>query len=441
MDAREVALCTLDACEKQGAWSEVALKRTIRAAGLDSRDSALATCLCAGVLQHRMLLDFYVETFSTVKPAHMEISVRQALRLGIYQMCFLDRIPPSAAVNTSVELARKYGKNPKSSGLVNGVLRAVSRSTDSLPTPGGEQVQRLSVAYSHPPWLVKELLTRLGTEETVQLLDIHNQEPPLYAQLNDLKTTAKALEARWATEGVQAAPHPWLEGCFTLQDTGDLERLPSFLEGLFTIQDPAARLCVMAADPRPGMRVLDACAAPGGKSFAAAQRMENKGQIVACDIHPHKQVLIVRGAKRLGFSCIETEVQDGKALRADFCQAFDLVLADVPCSGLGVIRKKPDIRYKDPAPLEGLPAVQRDILTNVGAYVRPGGVLLYATCTLRKQENEEIILDFLDKENSFTLEEFQLPHPIGQVESGMLTLWPHRQGTDGFFIAKLRKRD
>lgn len=441
MDAREVALLTLVSCEKQGAWSEGALKKNIRTAKLDARDGALATRLCAGTLQNRMLLDFYLDGFSTVKVEKLEPKVLQALRLGVYQMLFLDRVPVSAAVNTSVELARKHSRNPKSPGFVNGVLRAMSRRLDDLPKPQGRQAEVLSIRYSHPLWLTEELLAQLGREETEALLTLHNAEPPMYAQLNPLKTSPERLAARWEAEGVTALPHPWLEGCFTLSGTGDLERLHSFAEGLFTIQDPAARLCVLAAGPSSGMEVLDVCAAPGGKSFAAAQMMENKGRIVSCDIHAHKQALIEKGAQRLGLSCIQAATQDGKAPRAEFVRAFDLVMADVPCSGLGVIRKKPDIRYKDPDPLAGLPAVQRAILDNVADYVKPGGVLLYSTCTVRRGENEDVVAGFLDRHKNFTLEEFELPQPLGRVEEGQLTLWPHRHGTDGFFIAKLRRRD
>ena len=194
-----------------------------------------------------------------------------------------------------------------------------------------------------------------------------------------------------------------------------------------------------AADPRPGMRVLDACAAPGGKSFAAAIAMGDRGEVVSCDIHPHKEKLIQAGAARLGLTCIRTEVLDGKSCKEEFLDSFDLVIADVPCSGLGIIRKKPDIRYKDPKPLENLPSVQAAILDNVSRYVRPGGVLLYATCTLLERENEGVVRGFLDRCKDFTPERFQLPGGFEDAETGMVTCWPHRHDTDGFFFAKLRR--
>ena len=438
MDAREVALLTLSACQRQGAWSDGHLKKAIRDAGLDSRDGALATQLCAGVIQNQMLLDHYLNHFSKVKTGKMEEKVLLALRLGLYQMLFLDRIPASAAVNTSVNLARKYSRNPRSAALVNGVLRAIGRQ-EVLPEPAGGLAERLSVKYSHPKWLVELFLERLGPEETVALLTEDNSRPPVYAHVNPVKTDLAGLLSRLEGEGVKAEAHPWLEGCVTLSRTGDLERLPAFQEGLFTIQDPAAKLAVLAADVKPEMRVLDVCAAPGGKSFAAAMAMEDRGEVISCDIHPHKQLLVEKGAKRLGLSCVTAFTLDARSFEAGFEGAFDRIIADVPCSGLGVIRKKPDIRYKDPNPLVGLPAIQKEILENVCRYVKPGGILVYSTCTVLERENESVVQDFLEKHGEFKAEAFCLPGPAGEAGQGMCTLWPHRHGTDGFFISRLRK--
>jgi 16S rRNA (cytosine967-C5)-methyltransferase len=218
-----------------------------------------------------------------------------------------------------------------------------------------------------------------------------------------------------------------------------LEHLDAFSKGDFYIQDVAARLAVEAAAAEPGQRVLDCCGAPGGKSFAAAIRMENRGEIMTCDIHPHKIKLIEMGAERLGLNIIRAREQNAREFVPEWENSFDLVMADVPCSGLGIIRKKPDIRFKDPKPLDGLPAVQKGILENVSRYVRPGGVLLYSTCTLRRSENENVIEGFLLAHPNYILEAFELPQPVG-IADGMLTLWPHIHGTDGFFIAKLRRK-
>lgn len=438
--ARETALLALSACERQGAWSDGFLKKTLREAGLDNRDAALATRLCFGVLQNRLLLDFYIGKFSTTRPEKMEIKVRNALRLGVYQMAFMTKIPHNAAVNESVELTKKHCKNPRAAGMVNGVLRNVSRNIDRLPViESGSREEYLSIRYSHPLWLVREFTALLGSEEAEALLEADNGQPPITAQINTCRATMEQTLERLAEASVEAQPHPWLSDCLVLSGTGNLEHLTAFREGLFYIQDPAARLAVEVVDPKPGMKVLDACAAPGGKTFASAIRMKGEGEIQSCDIHAHKEKLIQAGAERLGFTCIKTAVMDGKKHRPAFENAFDVVIADVPCSGLGIIRKKPDIRYKDPEPLAGLPEVQSAILDNVATYVKPGGVLLYATCTLLERENGDVVRGFLDRNKDFTLEKFQLPEPLGRADNGMFTFWPQRHGTDGFFIAKLRR--
>lgn len=440
MDAREAAMLTLNACERQGGWSDGALKKQLKQAGLSQRDAALATQLCFGVLQNRMLLDFYLSHFSNIPLKRMESRVLQNLRLGAYQMLFLDRIPHSAAVNAAVALTKSHCKNPRAPGMVNAILRGLERRLNDLPTiPEGDRTEYLSVRYSHPRWLVEEYLRALGPEGAAALLEADNSRPPMTAMVNTFKTDAAAMIQRLGESGIAAAAHPWLPNCLELSGTGDLEELTAFQEGLFYIQDPASRLAVLASGLGPEDRVLDTCAAPGGKSFAAALQMKGRGEVVSCDLHPHKKTLIQRGAQRLGLSCITPMTADGTVFRPEWEGAFDTVLVDAPCSGLGVIRKKPDIRYKDPEPLKGLPPVQLAILNNAKRYVKPGGVLLYSTCTVLERENWGVIQAFLAENSQFTPEGFTLPGPVGSVEEGMITLWPHLYGTDGFFICKLRK--
>ena len=442
MDAREAAMLALNVCQRQGGWSDGALKKQLAAAELSGRDAALATQLCFGVLQNQMLLDFYLSKFSNIPLKRMEGKVVQTLRLGAYQMLFLTRIPHSAAVNSAVTLVKTRCKNPRAAGMVNGILRSMERSLQNMPViPQGDPVAYLSTLYSHPEWLVKEFILSLGEEETAQMLAADNSQPPTAVMVNTTRTTVEALKAMLEADHVEAEPHPWLENCLLLSRTGDLERLEAFQQGLFYVQDPASRLSVLAAGAKPGMRVLDCCAAPGGKSFAAAIAMENQGEIVSCDLHPHKKKLIQAGADRLGLSIITPKTADGKVFRPEWESAFDLVLVDAPCSGLGVIRKKPDIRYKDPAPLADLPAVQLDILRNAARYVRPGGTLMYSTCTLLYQENGEVVDTFLAENKAYKAETFTLPGPVGPVQNGSVTLWPHRHGTDGFFISKMRREE
>ena len=440
MSAREAALLTLVAMERQKAWSNGHLKKVIQEQRLDRRDAALATQLCFGVLQNQLLLDFYLSQFSNIALSRMEGKVLQALRLGAYQMLFLDRIPHSAAVNCSVEMTKRLCKNPRAAGMVNGILRSVERNLDHLPAiPNIDPVSYLSILYSHPEWLVKEFCMTLGTEEGAKLLAADNHQPPMTVMVNTLRGTAEQVAQRLTEQGVEVTPHPWFADCLILTKTGDLEGLEAFREGLFYVQDPASRLAVEAAEVRSGMRVLDCCAAPGGKSFAAGIAMKNEGELISCDIHPHKKKLLQVGADRLGLSLLRPMTADGKVFRPEWEGAFDRVLVDAPCSGLGVIRKKPDIRYKDPDPLKGLPEVQRTILDNASRYVRPGGILLYSTCTLLPRENEEVVRRFLEGHKDFKAEAFTLPGPVGTAADGLVTLLPHRHGTDGFFICRMRR--
>ena len=436
--AREAAMLTLAACERQGAWSDGYLKKILQEQGLDRRDASLASQLCYGVLQNKLLLDWHLVRFCKSKLTSLDVKVLCNLRVAIYQLLFLDKIPPSAAVNEAVELTKKHCRNPRAAGMVNGILRAMLRE-EKRPEPDKyDKVKCLSLKYSHPIWLVEEFSAALGWDGAEALLAEDNRQPPTVVQINPLRVGSAELAESLRGDVVEVQLHPWLPGCLLLRGTGDLVRLSAFQKGSFYIQDVAARLAVTAAGVRPGSRVLDCCAAPGGKSFAAAIDMENRGELVSCDIHPHKIKLIKAGRDRLGLSVILPCLQSAVERKKDWDNSFDTVIADVPCSGLGIIRKKPDIRYKDPEALKGLPKVQRAILNNCSHYVRPGGVLLYSTCTLLRRDNVDVIHDFLAEHPEFEPEPFQIPQ-FGE-QPGWFTFWPHIHGTDGFFVAKLRRK-
>ena len=436
--AREAAMLTLAACERQGAWSDGYLKRILREQGLDRRDAALAARLCYGVQQNKLLLDWHLARFCKSKLASLDVRVLCNLRVAAYQLLFLDKIPPSAAVNEAVDLTKKHCRNPRAAGMVNGILRAMLREEKQIEPDVSDKAKYLSIKHSHPVWLVEEFSAVLGWEGAEALLAEDNRQPPTTAQANPLRIGPDELVEALRRDGVEVQLHPWLSGCLFLRSTGDLERLSAFRNGGFYIQDAAARLAVTVAGVKPGSRVLDCCAAPGGKSFAAAIDMENRGELISCDIHPHKIKLIEAGRDRLGLSVISPCLQSAVEQREDWMDRFDTVIADVPCSGLGIIRKKPDIRYKDPKALQGLPKVQRAILNNCSRYVRPDGALLYSTCTLLRRENEDVVHDFLAEHPCFELEPFQLPQ-FGE-QPGWFTFWPQLHGTDGFFVAKLRRK-
>lgn len=438
MSARETALRVLCSCRTGGAWADAALQVQLGRDGLTGPEASLCSRIVYGVIQNRLLLDYHIADCCTQKPDHLQPPLLDILRIGAYQILFLDKVPDSAAVNTSVELAKAAGRG-QAAGLVNAVLRKISRNREALPSiPEGNEAKYLSIRYSHPKWLVKRLLTMLGREEAERFLAADNSQPPAAAQVNPLWGTAALLCEALEAEGVKAQMHPWLPDCLLLSGTGDLKCLKSFREGGFYIQDPAARLAVMALDVKPGDQVLDVCAAPGGKSFAAAIAMENRGCIMACDLHENKLKRVREGAERLGFSCIETAAADGRTRRPEWVERFDAVLVDAPCSGLGIIRKKPDVRYKKADELFSLPVVQHDILDNAAAYVRPGGVLVYSTCTILPEENSQTADTFLTEHPEFSREMFSLPS-LGQVP-GEITLWPQRHGTDGFYICRMRRQ-
>lgn len=436
--AREAALEALRQVETANAWSDAALKRVIAARKLDGRDAALASQLCYGVMQNRMRLDYYIGCYCTQRPAHLEKLVITVLRLGAYQILYLTKVPVHAAVNDAVEQVRCHGR-AKAAGLVNAVLRKLAQHRNALPPLRAQsEAERLALRYSHPGWLVERLMAELG-EETESFLRCNNQPVPTCVQTNTRHLTPEELLRKLRQSGVHVSAHPWLEGCLLLEGTGDLERLDAFQAGDMLVQDAAARLVALAARDTAQERVMDVCAAPGGKSFALAIDRCDTGTILSCDIHPHKVRLIENGAKRLGLRSIRTAAADAGEHHAAWDAQADLVLADVPCSGLGIIRKKPDIRYKNPEELKKLPALQSRILANVASYVRPGGLLVYSTCTVLKEENEAVTEAFLRDHTDFTEETFFLPEPIGAV-SGHVTLWPHRHGTDGFYICRMRRR-
>lgn len=429
--AREAALEALKRCRQTGTWSAVSVDMAITKYALDRRDAALATVICLGTLQNCTLCDFYIDSYCSSK--HLEPLIRDILRTGVYQILFMDKIPDSAAVNEAVALTKKHGYK-RASGLVNAVLRKISDNKNSLDEiPGRGSAAYLSIKYSHPEWLAEKIISQNGYDFAENFLKSNNIPAETCIQVNTNKTSQHELEARFENADIKYQKHEWLENCLTVQ--GNVTALPGFSDGLFYVQDPAAFLAVEAAELKPGMNVLDACAAPGGKSFAAAIAMKNCGKITSCDIHEKKIRLISEGAERLGLSIIHSETADARDAREE---QYDAVIADVPCSGLGVIRKKPEIRNKTANEIAGLPKIQSDILSNLSNCVKPGGVLLYSTCTVIKEENEDVVNEFLSKNPSFSAEAFTIPH-IGKVNSGMYTFWPNVDGTDGFFICKLRR--
>ena len=437
--SRKAALRVLVNCRTNGAWADAALNVQIRRDGLSGADAALCSRIVYGVLQNQLLLDHYISAYCSQKPDHLQPPLLDILRIGAYQILFLDKIPDSAAVNESVALAKIF-KRGQAAGLVNAVLRKISKNKDNLPEIPGQNPERtLSIRYSHPRWLVKRLLPILGVEETEKFLAANNDVAPMTVQVNPLKTSVEKLTAELMEAGVTVKPHAWVPDCLELSGTGDLTALRAFRDGDFMVQDPAARLVSLIADVKPGQRVLDVCAAPGGKSFSAAFAMGNQGSIQSCDLHENKLKRVRESAERLGITCIEAAPADGRVFKPEWENAFDVVLVDAPCSGLGIIRKKPDTRYKKADELFALPVIQTAILENAARYVAPGGTLVYSTCTILPEENEQVSDAFLAEHPEFSRESFTLPEPVGKTD-GRLTLWPQRHDTDGFYICRMTRK-
>ncbi|MDR3278060.1 MAG: 16S rRNA (cytosine(967)-C(5))-methyltransferase RsmB [Oscillospiraceae bacterium] len=416
ISAREAAFAALSAFRRSGVFPGVTLEgKSDKLA--DARDAALATQLTQGVLRNTALCDYYIAAFSSVRLNRIEPKVLDILRLSVYQLAFL-RIPASAAVNEGVALVKKHA-GERAVSFANALLRRAAANAGKLPeVKAASERERLSILYSHPLWLVDAL----GGDGA--LLRANNEPPPVTARVNTLKTDAASALESLRADGVSAEPHTVLSDFIELRGMGRLERLEAFRKGYIYIQDPGAYLAAAACGVKPGDTVIDGCAAPGGKSFALALAMQNSGKILACDL-PKKIRRIEDGARRLGLGVITAYARDAREYVPEWDGSADVVLADAPCSGFGVIRRKPEIRYKTEGELAGLPEIQRAILGNLSRYVKPGGVLLYATCTPLRRENEDVIEDFL-RGSDFE-------------KRDMITLLPHIHHTDGFFICKLRR--
>jgi len=433
--AREIALLALIRHRREGTWPELFLKQECR--DLPPEEAALASALTYAVIQNRMLLDHYIGAFSSIKPKKMTPQVLDCLRLGAVQILMMDRIPERAAVNETVALAKKHAFG-KAGGFVNAVLRKLAATKDNLPQPVGTPEQVLSVKYSHAEWFVAYLIGELGPEGAEACLKANGSPLRPTARVNTLVTDREQLTAELADCGIRAEASE-VPDAISFDSLRGVLNTKAFKEGRFYIQDLASQLAVLALEPKPGDSIIDMCAAPGGKSLMAAQKMENRGRLVSCDLYPHKVDQLEENRARYGADIMQPALLDASRPHPPFLGAFDRVLCDAPCSGMGIIRKKPDIRYKNREEVLSMPELQAPILENAASYLKPGGILVYSTCSVMKQENQEQVQKFLRNHPDFELMPFELP-VVGKVDEGMITLWPHIHGTDGFFIAKLAKK-
>ncbi len=432
-NARQIAYQALLKTEKDGAFSNLALDAVLSKSQLDTRDKSFVSNLFYGVIERQLTIDYNLSLYLTKPLKKLKPEVLTILRCGAYQILFMDKVPDSAAVNESIKLS-KNNKAAYASGLINAVLRKVSASGFLLPE-NEKSDEYLSVKYSCPLWLIKKWSAEYGREDTEKLLEASLGSADTFIRVNTVKIIQDELVNILADEGVIAEKTYNPDTLKIHLNGNDIENLNSFKKGLFHIQDMASQLCARALDVKENDTVFDLCSAPGGKAYTICEMMKDNGKVVCFDIYENRVSLIKKGAKRLGLTSIEGSVGDASVFNKDLGLA-DRVLCDVPCSGLGIIRRKPEIKYKKESEMTDLPDIQYSIVSNAARYVKIGGRLVYSTCTLSKAENEDVCRRFLTTHSNFK--------PAGvfaEDDDAMITLMPHKNESDGFFIACFKRED
>ena len=412
-NARKTAVKVLVKIEKEGTYSNLGVAEALKNSELNLQDKSLATAIIYGVLDRKITLDYILSKFLKTPINKTEPFTLMVLRSALYQIKYMDKIPESAAVNEAVKIM-KSSKFSRNAGFVNGVLRSVLRTDVEIPK--GDSAEDLSVRYSCPLWIVESFLKDYGLADTKALLEESLKPAPTVLRINTVKADISEIEKEYEIK----------ENSIELTKGIDISNSELYKKGLVYAQDYASQRAVEILSPKSGDRVLDVCSAPGGKAFTMANLMGNKGEIIACDLYPHRVELIERTAKRLGLDIIKTAVADATRYNPKLGE-FDCVLCDVPCSGLGVIRRKPEIKYNALPCLEELKNIQLSILRNAVKYLKKGGKLLYSTCTLRREENEKLVISFQKEYND-----------LCKVYEH--TFMPHKDGTDGFYCALFEKR-
>ena len=441
---RETAIKILYEIDVQGAYSNIALKKFLKETDYRVVDRGFITELVYGIIKNKTRLDYIISKFSSTKINKMSPWILNILRLGVYQILFLERVPDSAACNESVNLSKKYG-HTASTKFVNAVLRNVARQKETIEYPDKKRnpIDYLEVTYSHPRWMIGKWIKNYGFEFAEGLCKANNQVADLTARANTLKTTPEELASHLTLEGLQVEQGKYIDEALILSRVGNIEGLEASKRGLFQVQDESSMLVSKVLDPQPGETIIDVCCAPGGKTTHIAQLMKNTGKIYGWDIHPHKIELVRTAAQRLGIDILELEARDATVENTDLFNKADRVLVDAPCTGIGIIRRKPDIKWnKASEDLKGITQIQRKILDTASKYVKSGGTLVYSTCTIQDEENINLVKAFLAENPEFELDSIEALVPQGlrkeTVSKGYLQLYPNIDDTDGFFICRLK---
>ncbi|WP_434750356.1 16S rRNA (cytosine(967)-C(5))-methyltransferase RsmB [Paenibacillus amylolyticus] len=443
--ARALAVKVLSAVEQDGAYSNLELNRRLQETELSSADAGLATELVYGTIARQNTLDYYLERFVAKGTAKLQPWVRSLLRISAYQLIYLDRIPEHAVVSEAVNLAKKLG-HQGISGMVNGVLRNMIRNKEQLHIPSHlPAAERISLEHSHPLWMVERWIAQYGEETTEAICRANNEPPAVSVRVNTTMTTRNKLMEEMADTGAIVEASLLSPDGILVRSGGNMALTSWYRDGFFSVQDESSMLVAEAVAPEEGQNVLDCCAAPGGKTAHMAEKMRDRGHIVANDVHVHKRELILDQAERLGLSCIDAVTGDALDLNKRYEESsFDRILLDAPCSGLGVIRRKPDVKWtKSASDIEDISILQRELLDGVAPLLKPGGILVYSTCTIEAAENEGMIADFLSRHPEYqAIESSTWSQPETEnwkAANGGIQILPQYAHSDGFYIARLTR--
>nr|WP_308551046.1 16S rRNA (cytosine(967)-C(5))-methyltransferase RsmB [uncultured Peptostreptococcus sp.] len=446
MTAREVAYKILFDIEVNGNYSNMALNKYIKDAGLDNQDKGFVTDLVYGVVERKRFLDYMINKVSKIKARKMQHSVKLVLRMGVYQLVYMDGVADYAAINESVDIMKRLDK--RSASFVNAVLRNISRRLDEVKDISLNTIDKLALYYSYEKWIVERLVKEYGFERTESILRTLSKKPNIYLRVNrtklgpgqDIDGLVEKIIEDLRSEGLDASRIVGFEEAIRVKGLKAIDKHPLFREGYISIQDISSMLVGKVMNPDKGARVLDLCAAPGGKSTHIGELMENTGSIISQDIYEHKIKLMKAYANRLGLKNMEPGLGDALVLNENYIGGFDYVLCDVPCSGMGIVRRKPEIKYKKEDEVLGLPEIQYKILENASSYLKKGGILIYSTCTIFCEENVDIVEKFLSNHEDFILDDISHVDKSLELDNkGLIKILPDQQDMDGFFICRMKK--
>lgn len=428
---RELALKVLYKIDKEEAYSNIELNEQIKQnrKNLTEKDIGLISEIVYGVTTWRLTLDEIIKKYSKIKIKKISPWILNILRMGIYQIIFLDKIPKSAAVNESVNLAKRYG-HASSSNFVNAILRKIEKTDYEEFFQIGDDIERISKITSMPKWIVEELMKNNEIKKVEEICKNSNIKPKITIRVNSLKINKQELIKKLKEKGIECnEPQEKVDDFLRLEKIKNIENIDEFKKGYFTIQDISAGQTARILNPQPGELVLDACSAPGGKTTYMAELMKNKGKIEAWDIHEHRTKLVEQNAQRLGINIIETKVKDASLYDESFKEKFDKILLDVPCLGIGVIKRKPDIKWqRKPEDVEKITKIQKEILNNCSKYLKRDGAMVYSTCSILKKENQDVIDEFLKENNEYYIRPEETRNILTNEEK------------DGFFICKIYRK-